>query len=84
MPSRFVRHEGLYPDRPYIEFNLPPDRNGVQTMHPALSLRLISASTVETYMAEIEANVGKDWLIKPRTIEIAHASALEFAAMDRC
>ena len=79
VPSGFVRHEGLVSDRPSITFNLPPDRNGVQTMHPELSLSLAPTNIVEAYVADFEARPGEDWLIKPRTLEIAHASAWEFA-----
>lgn len=62
-----------------MTFNLPPDQNGVRTLHPSLSLSLSSAIRVEALVEQSRADAGKEWLIEPRTIEIAGASALEFA-----
>jgi hypothetical protein len=83
-PSGFVPQEGLQTDRPYVEFNLPPDRDGVQTLFPALSLgdltaRLTPARTLDAYVTNIQTKVGNHWLIKPRTIEIGGTSAIEMA-----
>jgi hypothetical protein len=84
VPSGFVRQEGLETDRPYVEFNLPPDRDGTQTLFPALSLgdlagRLAPARSVEAYLAGVRARVGDNWIVEPRAIEIARIPAMELS-----
>jgi len=82
-PKGFVEATSVYASWPHLEFEWPPDRDGLYSQAPTITVEELSARTPALSLRDLETRHrtvrGEDWIVPARTSEMAGISAYEYA-----
>ncbi len=82
-PNGFVVNSSVYASWPHLEFEWPPDREGISSGAPTITIEELSARTPAVSLRDLEIRHRTvpegDWIVPARTSEMAGASAYEYA-----
>jgi len=82
-PIGFVESSSVHASWPHLEFEWPPDREGLSSEAPTITVEELSARTPPVSLRDLEIRhrtVPKDdWIVPARTSEMVGISAYEYA-----
>jgi hypothetical protein len=82
-PRGFVENSSVYASWPHLEFVWPPDREGLFSAVPTITVEELSARTPAVSLGDLKirhrAVPKNDWIVPPHTSEVAGISAYVYA-----